>query len=239
MAACPQCAHLHAVTSCQVGETSVGTVGPIAIQSEDRTLLRHACGVPKASICSGMLTHMGLLPMWVRAFAGGCLSQAYGRNTAFMLHLGVTISVECQWRVARGKPGVHYSRKHKSCNIVSPLLWLCVYLLVAQGPFPGLVLCFGNNGHVAVETSHNNRPGSSSQGHKGPCLDVLLFSTSADTYPSLTPFSQTPQGLMSALMSSCCPASPWVDVLPARFVSRPALAVHPPVTSLRTVILLI
>jgi hypothetical protein len=90
------------------------------------------------------------------------------------------LSVSCQ--VLRSKMDSMLSPRRtktafmkKTYRLATPLGWLLVYLILVQGTLPGLVLCFGSNGHIAVETPHSpvNCPTSQSQ---DPCLDVPLLS---------------------------------------------------------------
>jgi hypothetical protein len=82
---------------------------------------------------------------------------------------------------------VHWTRCMKSffarkmSRLTIPLAWLFVYLLLVPGTLPGLVLCFGSNGHIAVERPHVPVSHPTSQRHgpcpqsQGSCLDVLLL----------------------------------------------------------------
>jgi hypothetical protein len=118
----------------------------------------------------------------------------------------------------------------KASYMATPLGWLLVYLILAQGTLPSLVLCFGSNGHIAVETPHSpvNHPTSQAQ---DPCLDVRIISekseeqkltvASVSAWQTLVSFlvyaSSTPQGL---------PFLPHVDAL-RRSGSPPMLTLAP------------
>lgn len=62
----------------------------------------------------------------------------------------------------------------KTSHVTGLLQWVVLYLLLVQVTMPGLVLCFGSNGHSAVETTHSSLNHSASQS-LGPCLDGLLL----------------------------------------------------------------
>ena len=123
-------------------------------------------------------------------------------------------------------------------HMAPPLGWMLIYLLIAQGMLPGLVLCFGDQGHVAVETPHRPFPHPTSQSQE-PCLDLPLLKASGDEHPLVTVPSPPRQDLVPELGR----AHPWLylfgaviapDVLPF-FTLLP----NSSTTSLRTVILLI
>lgn len=127
---------------------------------------------------------------------------------------------------------------HTFGHMATLLGWMLIYLLIAQGMLPGFVLCFGDKGHVAVETPHRpfHHPTSQSQ---EPCLDLPLLSASRDEHPLMTVPNPTRQDLEPelAVASSALPLFGAVispDVLPS-----PALPPNPSVTSLRAVMLLI
>lgn len=125
---------------------------------------------------------------------------------------------------------------HTLDRMATPLGWMLIYLLTAQGTLPGLVLCFGDKGHVAVETPHRPFDHSTSQSQK-PCLDVPLLNASRDEHPLVTVPSPTRQDLLpeQAVAPSTSPLFSAViapDVLPSL-----RLLPNPPVTSCRTVIL--
>jgi hypothetical protein len=63
---------------------------------------------------------------------------------------------------------------HKFGSALMSLSVLLAYFLMSSGPLAGLVLCFGTDSHLKVETAHarglDNQPAS----HQGPCLDIPL-----------------------------------------------------------------
>ncbi|MGE3537794.1 MAG: hypothetical protein AB7N91_10205 [Candidatus Tectimicrobiota bacterium] len=67
-------------------------------------------------------------------------------------------------------------------KMARPLGWLFVICLLIQGPSPGLVLCFGANGHLAAEVPHNRFPHPTAQSQL-PCLDLPLISVSSNEHP--------------------------------------------------------
>jgi len=123
-------------------------------------------------------------------------------------------------------------------RVAALLGWLLIYLLVVRGVFPDLVLCFGDQGHVAIETSHRFCPHLTSQDPK-PCLDLPLLQASSDEHLLVMVPSPTRQDLVTELVGlySTLPLFGTVtapDALP--FFTLPPNASIP---SLRTVILLI
>ncbi|MFQ5917787.1 MAG: hypothetical protein ACE5I0_08265, partial [Candidatus Binatia bacterium] len=100
-------------------------------------------------------------------------------------------------------------------NLVIPVYWLFMYLLISQGSFPGLVLCFGENGHAAVEMPHMRSEDPESQQHGEPHLDLPLtvsqFVVSAHSptlqcvFPVLAIFSLHLQPVAHGLLSGTPP----------------------------------
>lgn len=73
--------------------------------------------------------------------------------------------------------------------------WLLVVCLLIQGPSPGLVLCFGANGHIAAEVPHSRCPHPASRSQM-PCLDVPLVSITSHEQPlELVPPAPAPNGI--------------------------------------------
>ena len=64
---------------------------------------------------------------------------------------------------------------HKRRFTRSVLGWVTLALLLLQGPLLGLVLCFEDNGHIAVETPHQRSTHTTLPSH-APCLDRPLLS---------------------------------------------------------------
>lgn len=119
--------------------------------------------------------------------------------------------------------------------IVSLMGWLSLSLCILQGS-PGLVLCFGANGHVAVETPHNPFQHPASQG-TGLCLDLPLVSISSAEHPLEAPLAQASQ-LQGPVLTSCSlPVASSMDGLLGGAVRHAMLAVPPPGVSLQTAIL--
>ena len=122
----------------------------------------------------------------------------------------------------------------KTSHIATPLGWLLVYLILVQGTLPSLVLCFGSNGHIAVETPHSpvNHPTSQNQ---DPCLDVPLLSERPKEQTSVMAPGSALQALVSFLMHVSLtpqrlPFPPHVDALRCSgFPPMLALAPLPPV----------
>ena len=91
---------------------------------------------------------------------------------------------------------------HKMAQIARLLGWLCVVYLFLQGPSPGLVLCFGANGHVAAEAPHSRYPHPTSQS-QAPCLDLPLVSMSSHEHPFVTaPPATSQSGVPVAVLAS-------------------------------------
>ena len=69
---------------------------------------------------------------------------------------------------------------------------LLVYLLLGQIPLSSLVMCFGENGHFALEMPHNASTASTSQHDEAsPCLDFPLLMASSDHRQDRTSVSTT------------------------------------------------
>jgi hypothetical protein len=65
-------------------------------------------------------------------------------------------------------------RYHRRVFAFSGLL---IYLVISQLSMPTLVMCFGKNGHLAVESTHAPTQPAGTQEHGGPCLDAPLLVT--------------------------------------------------------------
>jgi hypothetical protein len=134
--------------------------------------------------------------------------------------------------------GMRFASFDSLGHVAALLGWMLIYLLVVRGVFPDLVLCFGDQGHVAVEISHRLCPHLTSQNQK-PCLDLPLLQASGDEHLLVMVQSPTRQDLVTELVgvSATLPLFGTVsapDVLP--FFTLPPNA---PIPSLRPVILLI
>jgi hypothetical protein len=68
-------------------------------------------------------------------------------------------------------------RYHRRAFAFSGLL---IYLLISQLAMPALVMCFGGNGHLAVEATHAPAASSETPEHGGPCLDTPVLVARAD-----------------------------------------------------------
>lgn len=71
-------------------------------------------------------------------------------------------------------------RYHRRVFAFSGLL---IYLLISQLSMPTLVICFGGNGHLAVEATHAPAQSAGTQEHGGSCLDAPLLVTRSDDRP--------------------------------------------------------
>src|SRR5262245_38594979 len=126
---------------------------------------------------------------------------------------------------------------HKMAQMVRPLGWLCVVYLLIQGPSPGLVLCFGANGHVAAEAPHSRCPHPTSQSQT-PCLDLPLVSISSHEHPLvIAPPATAQSGVPVAVLASAL--LPLHAAVASDSVRPPVPASTPPDGRWRTDILLI
>ena len=117
------------------------------------------------------------------------------------------------------------------------LVWVLFALLVIQGPFPGLVLCFASNSHLAIETSHNNCHPPTSPDSEGPCLDIPLANVNVDgQVVASAPGPVSPQ-VTPVLEMPAVPLTSLVAALSLDYPSPSRLAVHVRIASLRTVLL--
>jgi hypothetical protein len=114
-----------------------------------------------------------------------------------------------------------------------------VYLLISQLSLPTLVMCFGGNGHLAVEATHVPAQSSETQEHGGPCLDVPLLVTRSDDRPLIMISGLAPSASIPLLHTFAAFASRAVSIasLPPAFLQ--ALVPQSLLTSLRSVLLLI
>lgn len=116
---------------------------------------------------------------------------------------------------------------------------LLIYLLISQLSLPTLVMCFGGNGHLAVETPHAPSQAAGPQAHGGPCLDTPVLVARSDDRPAvmlsgLGLFAPIPLRHISAAFASHVLS---VLSLPPAFLQA---FVPPPLSaSLRSVLLLI
>ncbi len=148
------------------------------------------------------------------------------------------------------------SISHKISGTSIQLIWLLLYIIIGQGPLPDLVMCFGANGHIAVEASQNGRCGRSARSplqeynelsspkapfpkdHCGPCVDIS-FSTG-----SLYEEVVLAQNMASQTEAPAFAASPFSLPASVEIATEGLLPLPPPASafalaSLRTVVLLI
>ena len=127
-------------------------------------------------------------------------------------------------------------RYHRRVFAFSGLL---IYLLISQLSMPALVMCFGGNGHLAVEATHAPAQSAGAQEHGGPCLDVPLLVTRSDDRPLTMRSSLAPSAHLSLLhVFAACPSH---EVSVSALLTPFLQAVVPPslLASLRSVLLLI
>ena len=135
------------------------------------------------------------------------------------------------------KSGMVSFLTRKMAQMARRLGWVFVVYLLIHGPSPGLVLCFGANGHVAAEAPHSRCPHPTSQS-QAPCLDLPLVSISSHEHPLVT--------APPAISQSGAPVAVLASVLLPRHAAvasdseRPPIpASTPPAVWWRTDILLI
>ena len=174
------------------------------------------------------------VPTWLWQYVEGgigdetALIRPLGRAAVSMLHSsGVASRAMVRSETDMTSPCIGNIR-----HTVRPLRWLFVCLLLLPGLLPGLVLCFGANGHVAVEVPHSSYPHPTSQSHV-PCLDLPLSSvqsneSSLNFLPSLAR-----QGCLSVIGSVLLPLCATIAlagvVLPHALLHTPLRAVFRPV----------
>ena len=116
---------------------------------------------------------------------------------------------------------------------------LLIYLLISQLSMPTLVMCFGGNGHLAVEATHAPAQSSETPEHGGPCLDAPVLVARSDDRPVklLSDFNLSAHlPLLHVWVAYGAPLASGVP-LPLAFLH--ALVPQPLLTSLRSVLLLI
>lgn len=112
---------------------------------------------------------------------------------------------------------------------------LFAVLLIIQGPLPGLMMCFGSNGHIAIETSHSPFRHPTAQDQE-PCLDVPLISVSSHNLPLMMAPSSMPQRFVPVPMLASTFRSLLASVLSDILLLSPHRAI-PQIASAYTVIL--
>jgi len=129
-------------------------------------------------------------------------------------------------------------------------VFLLLFCLMPLGGPLGMVLCFGADGHIALEPAHDQSRNASSGGlfcqqtwqglsgleHPVPCSDVAFFSANGATQSfSISGASPKPEAPLLVPALPGAPASPeWP--LPPIFLQR-SLRMNPSLTSLRSVTL--
>jgi hypothetical protein len=114
------------------------------------------------------------------------------------------------------------------------LRWLFVCLLLLPALLPGMVLCFGANGHLAVEMPHSSSPHPTPQSPI-PCLDVPLSSVQSnasapDLLPSLARQGWLSVSIVGSALLPLCATTALADVVsPHALCHTPSRAVFRPV----------
>ena len=135
------------------------------------------------------------------------------------------------------KSGMVSFLTRKMAQMARRLGWVFVVYLLIHGPSPGLVLCFGANGHVAAEAPHSRCPHPMSQ-TQAPCLDLPLVSISSHEHPVVTaPPAISQSGASVAVLASVLP--PRHAAVASDSERPPIPASTPPAVWWRTDILLI
>ena len=113
--------------------------------------------------------------------------------------------------------------------------WLIFGLLLTQGAFATLVLCIGDNGHFAAETTHIP---SSEHGDRDVCVDApVLAAAEAPSRPDLQS-SLARDDLTPALSPNSIPLPSNANALINRLWNGDRSMGDPTLPALRTVILL-
>ena len=139
--------------------------------------------------------------------------------------------------MAKGRTGIQPPVGGRIDQCFPRLVWVLFVLLVMQGPFPGLVLCFASNNHLAVETSHNNFHPSPSPDSEEPCLDIPLANMNVDgQVVASAPGPVSPQ-VVPVVAMPAVPFAALIEALASDHPSPSRLAVYGLMASLRTVLL--
>jgi hypothetical protein len=131
---------------------------------------------------------------------------------------------------------------------------LVIGILVVPVAAMDMVVCFGADGHIALEAARNGRCGTSTWSpvaslsqpgvmlsnpdHCGPCVDMPLLTAETREHPLAV---RTTPALCDGVLLACV-ASPVIassDVIPTSCPSPAPLGYSPILTALRTIILLI
>jgi hypothetical protein len=129
-------------------------------------------------------------------------------------------------------------------------MFLLLCCLVPLGAPLGMVLCFGADGHIALEPAHDQSRRASAWGPSGqqapqglsgvehpvPCTDVA-FSAAEGTAPMLSASDASPKPETPAFMPVLFAAPAFPVPPPASVFPDHALRLNPSLTSLRSVML--
>jgi hypothetical protein len=139
-----------------------------------------------------------------------------------------------------------------STHIVRTLLvaWLCLVSMVDLQSLPGFVLCFGEDGHVELEISVNDRCGpetadagmaafvSQDADHCGDCSDIPLFSQAMQSHFARQAAAPQPDFLPLGIPFSA-PAFRYVPAPAPERQAPPSPIASASLNSLRTVRILV
>jgi hypothetical protein len=124
----------------------------------------------------------------------------------------------------------------RSSRIPHLLRWLGIGFLVFQPP--GLVVCFGDVNHVAMETAYSNVHDTPYQAHVELRWDCSLVSMQHKDYPlAAVAINTAPEPLTPALEPSALFLRQLIDIPPSGVISHFVVVANSPVVSLRTTIL--
>jgi hypothetical protein len=139
-----------------------------------------------------------------------------------------------------------------SANILKSLLvaWLCLVSMVDLQSLPGFVLCFGEDGHIELEISVNDRCGpetvdigmaalsSQDADHCGDCADIPLFSQAMQSHFTKQAAAPRPDFQPLGILFSA-PVFRYAPEAPAAWRTPPPVAASAALNSLRTVRILV
>jgi hypothetical protein len=139
-----------------------------------------------------------------------------------------------------------------SANILKfPMVaWLCLVSMVDLQSLPGFVLCFGEDGHVELEISVNDRCGpetanagmaalsSRDADHCGECADIPLFSQAMQSHFARQSAAPRPDFQSLGILFSP-PVFRYASEPPAAWRTPPPVAASSSLNSLRTVRILV
>lgn len=140
-----------------------------------------------------------------------------------------------------------------STNILKSFLvaWLCLVSMVDLKSLPGFVLCFGEDGHIELEISVDDKCGpetrhagtaaafrSEDAEHCGECSDVPLFSQAMQSHFTREVAAPRPDFQPLGILFSA-PEYSYSQAQPEEWRIPPAVAAHAALLSLRTVRILV